>query len=475
MQKKLLKQWRKYVEKELIWCCLNKSFEQDTGKEIDQLLAIKLAQINNSSRRATRLKIFITEKERIMFLAAYIAGVMARADIFLCNPAWGKQEWQQVHSLAVPDLIFGDSPQQKLAHDSISSNSASMNSAIAKELDFQQPLIMIPTGGTSGKVRFVMHTWKTLSASVLGFRQFFDCPKINSFCTLPLYHVSGLMQFMRSFLTEGRLILCSYKAINKTPTFKQQDYFISLVPTQLQILIDTVPEYLTKFKTILLGGAPATPSLVSQGRKLQLPIALTYGMTETASGIVALKPTDFLAGNNSVGEVLPHAQITIKSTKSITETTFDNAFGLLKIKAASLSLGYYPHLFNSELITDDLGYFDQGNYLHLVGRNSQKIITGGENVFPVELENVIWSTKLVTDVCVIGINDRQWGHAITVIYVPRKLDHDLNLLKQQLRLQLANYKQPKYWIEVEHLPRNNRGKVNYQKLREFVSAQLSLS
>lgn len=462
MQDKLLIQWKEYAGKELIWHFLNTGHKQDISKKIDHLILIKLAEIKKLPQRQVRLKIFIAENDNVMFLAAYMAGIIAEADIFLCDPTWGIQEWQQLLNLAIPDLIFGRHFKQKLAH-----SFNGLSSVLMEEPDIQKPLIMIPTGGTSGKVRFVMHTWTTLSTSVFSFQQYFDCSRINSFCALPLYHVSGLMQFMRSFLTGGRLILCSYKSIANIPPFKQRDYFISLVPTQLQFLIDKTPEYLTKFKTILLGGAPPTKFLLNKGRKYKLPIALTYGMTETASGIVALKPADFLAGNESVGKILPHAKITIEATN------VPRNIGSLKIKADSLCLGYYPHIFNSEFITDDLGYFDQEDYLHLVGRNSHKIITGGKNVFPLEVENAIWSTKLVKDICVIGIKNHQWGQAVTAIYIPATPDHELDILKQQLKSQLAKYKQPKHWIAVEKLPRNNRGKLNYQKLKKIAFEKLS--
>ena len=72
---------------------------------------------------------------------------------------------------------------------------------------------MIPTGGTSGKIRFAMHNWETLTASVKGFYRYFGETHVNSFCVLPLYHVSGLMQFMRSFITGGRLLNLPYKAL----------------------------------------------------------------------------------------------------------------------------------------------------------------------------------------------------------------------------------------------------------------------
>ncbi len=319
---------------------------------------------------------------------------------------------------------------------------------------------MIPTGGSSGKIKFAMHNWSTLSASVKGFQKYFNCQEVNSCCTLPLYHVSGLMQFMRSFITQGNLIICPYKLIDKNQiVFNSQEYFISLVPTQLQLLIESSASKLAEFKTVLLGGASISRSLLEEARRYNIPLAPTYGMTETASGIVTLKPEDFLAGNNSNGQVLPHAEVIIKSE--------NNQPDLINIKCDSLCLGYYPNSFDKPdlFATDDLGYLDSKGYLYLIGRNSQKIITGGENVFPAEVESAILATKLVEDVCVVGISDRKWGQVVTAVYVPLQFKQDLDLIKEQVSLQLAKYKQPKKWIEVDTLPRNNRGKVNYEKVK----------
>jgi O-succinylbenzoic acid--CoA ligase len=289
------------------------------------------------------------------------------------------------------------------------------------------------------------------------------------------------MQLMRSLLTQGNLIICPYQLIvTKLINLNKSDYFISLVPTQLQFLLKSTPNCLKKFKTVLVGGAPSRRSLLNTAREYNIPIALTYGMTETASGVVALKPQDFLSGNNSSGQVLPHAQVKIDSTQlanragelSVEPTKpIEQQIGLIQINSAALCLGYYPQLFHPTQVftTDDLGYFDGDGYLHLLGRNSQKIITGGEKVFPAEVEAMIYSTKLVQDVCVVGIRDQKWGEAVTAVYVPLKpvdnLTLNLNLIKQQIRSQLAKYKQPKYWLEVDSIPRNDRGKVNYQQLK----------
>jgi o-succinylbenzoate---CoA ligase len=480
-----------------LWCfendrSSNRSSNRYSNGQLEQLIDVQVARISTlmaeySPVKATKPAIFIVEPKPINFITAFLAGVITEVNVFLCDPAWQLQEWQQVLNLVQPDLIFGDD-QLKSSIKSLRAerNSRQLNTA---DLDHQtefsdrggwtepnRPLVMIPTGGTSGKIKFAMHSWETLTASVKGFQDFFDCQQINSVCTLPLYHVSGLMQLMRSLLTQGNLVICPYQSIaTQLSHLNKSTYFISLVPTQLQFLLESTPNCLQEFKTVLVGGAPSRRSLLHAAREYQIAIALTYGMTETASGVVALKPQDFLAGNNSSGQVLPQAQIKIvnpeaelqpEKPKSSTEQS-----GLILINSTSLCLGYYPQVFSSPqlFLTDDVGYCDQDGYLYLLGRNSQKIITGGEKVFPGEVEAVIYATKLVQDICVIGIPDQKWGEAVTAVYVPLKAVRDfnlnLNLIKQQVRSQLAKYKQPKYWLEVDCIPRNDRGKVDHQQLK----------
>ncbi|MHC5732220.1 MAG: hypothetical protein ACYTXY_50800, partial [Nostoc sp.] len=103
--------------------------------------------------------------------------------------------------------------------------------------------------------KFAIHTWETLISSVQGFTEYFQLIQVNSFCVLPLYHVSGLMQFMRSFTTRGKLAILPFKAVEKGQllNLKQSDFFISLVPTQLQRLLENpeLTEWLSQFNTVL--------------------------------------------------------------------------------------------------------------------------------------------------------------------------------------------------------------------------------
>lgn len=423
-------------------------------------------------------KIILSERNPVRFLAGFIAAASAGCPVFLCNPDWVQAEWQQVFDLVQPDIISSsESGEQVSRGDAENFSHSSLKTQNSKLPD--SSLIMIPTGGSSGKIKFAIHTWETLITSVQGFQEYFQLDKVNSFCVLPLYHVSGLMQFLRSFTSGGKLAIAPFKAIESSENIdiEPEEYFISLVPTQLQRILQN-PEltaWLSRFQTVLLGGAPATIELLEQARRHNIRLAPTYGMTETASQIATLKPEAFLAGNNSCGQILPHAKVNIINESG--DILGKNQTGNLIIKADSLALGYYPDLsvVNNEnkqinFQTDDLGYFDDRSNLNIVGRNSNKIVTGGENVFPAEVEAAILATNLVADVCAIGLPDRQWGQAVTAVYVPSHPEVDPDTLQRAIADKLSKFKRPKYWVKVESLPRNSQGKVNYGQVRKIAIA-----
>lgn len=503
------------------------------GYDINQFNSLTLELFHQLQNYETPPKILLIENNPLKFLATFLAAVTANSKIFLCNPNWVESEWEEVFALVQPDLILSNnlpesilnhiiineaksseaSPQLNQLQNISNLNYVMLNEAkrseaspnlssspfnklqktetnnlnITSQTENCQAKIMIPTGGTSGKIRFAIHTWSTLTASVNGFYRYFDAKPVNSFCILPLYHVSGLMQFIRSLITGGKIAVLPYKSLkttiaeNKFCDYTQnlkfleiQDFFISLVPTQLQFILEKNPSWLAKFKTVLLGGAPAWSTLFVTARQHKIRLAPTYGMTETASQIVTLKPDDFLAGNNSAGKILPHAKVGIRSDKG--ENLPANQTGKIAINAASLCLGYYPKFSqNCEyFLTDDLGFFDSEGYLNIVGRSSKKIITGGENVFPNEVEAAILATQLVTDVCVIGLLDKNWGQVVSAIYVPKNKQISEREIKAAIAEKLSKYKQPKKWISVTHLPRNSQGKINYQQVEKIALTQTKI-
>ncbi len=439
----------KYIENK--WIINNKyySLTQLTQFYINQIL-----KIGNYENKI----VFLGEEEPDKFISIFFASVMTNSCLFLLNPQWQKKELEQVFQLAKPDIIFGSIIPLK-------GN---------KTTDKRFSGIMIPTGGTSGKIKFAIHTWTSLNASVTGFSNYWHKKKINSFCCLPLHHVSGLMQILRSFITKGNLEIVSYQNL-KTNQFlskKYSKYFISLVPTQLKYLLDNNLQFLKQFETVLVGGSATNNDLKHNCRKHKIRLALTYGMTETASGISALKPEDFLKNNDSSGEIMPHAKVLINSQSDPNINKSNNPHlnslsldknklvGNLHIKSQSLFQGYYPSINDNHVFkTDDLGYFDN-NYLYIVGRNSQKIISGGENIYPLEIEQLILETQLVKDVIVKGKKDDYWGEIVTAIYIPLSEDIDVENIKKMMLAKVSSYKIPKLWLKVNHIPRNAQGKIS---------------
>ncbi len=445
--------------------------DRQDNQDVRMLYQNKIVELRKLKIETSHIpNVLLVEKESSKFIASLLAGITTEVNLFLGNPNWQNSELQQVFHIVKPDLILGET------------NFRISDRRTKSQLKISAPIIAIPTGGTSGKIKFAMHNLKTFSASVAGFANYFAINNINSCCILPLYHVSGLMQLFRSLLTKGNFVNFSYTDLKQgtKPDINPQDFFISLVPTQLQFLLETEPMWLGKFHIILLGGAPGWRSLLQKASTYNIPLSLTYGMTETASGISALLPQDFLQGNMSNGKVLPHAQVEIinpqDNTLPLPELSVNRkqeTVGIIKIKSESLYLGYYPHLSDDNyLLTDDLAFFDSQKYLHLVGRNSHKIITGGENVFPYEVESAILATGLVKDVCVIGIVDEQWGQAVTAIFVPQGVKINPKLIRHKMRSRLSAYKHPKYWIPMQSLPRNPQGKIDRLKITTFVQKLL---
>lgn len=329
------------------------------------------------------------------------------------------------------------------------------------------------------------------------------------------------MQFMRSFLSDGQMIVATFKEFEQSDAlaFDSSACFLSLVPTQLARLYQrsNLLSALQAFQAILLGGAPPWPALLTTARQHYLPLAPTYGMTETASQVATLRPSEFLKSSSTgiandsgpahygsnVGSALPHAQISIRSVSG--QPLPPNQTGQITIQAQSLALGYCspngiewmgdPQKIDMSDDTErnasprrvqsnDLGFLDASGYLHVVGRQRDMIISGGENIVPTEVEAAIRSTGLVKDVAVIGVSDRLWGEAVTAIYVPceglgpesqegegrqETTQWGEKSIKAALREMLNRIKHPKYWIAVAALPRNAQGKINRVELGAIAS------
>lgn len=381
----------------------------------------------------------------------YAAAAMTRpARVVFTNPHWQPSQWQQVAQQCDPDLVWGEPPPVTVWR----------SPAPLPPL----PCVLIPTGGSSGTLRWVIHSPFSLTAAVRGFQAYAGLGAIHSFCVLPPYHISGFGQWWRSQLTGGDFYLGDYAALKRGcwPDLPPQHYGLSLVPSQLQTLLHGGgAPWLRSFRFILLGGAPAWPDLLETARAEALPLAPTYGMTETAGQVVTLLPEDFLAGRQDLGSPLPHGHVSLDET------------GAIRVGGLSLAWGYHPPApWSRFLMTDDLGRWQDQGGLEIWGRRSDTIISGGVNVFPAAIAGAIQATGLVEDVAVLGWPDRQWGETVIACYIPRG-DVSEAQLKESIRERLTPPERPQIWLPATHLPRNPQGKLEKPSLIAWVHKHLA--
>lgn len=257
--------------------------------------------ISISNREHLRPRVLIAETDPAHFLAGFWAALLAGWDIALANPRWGAQEWTTTHHLIQPNLVWAASISPQIVQINKNYSSGSDAPSCFDKLDYDkldyknldrkksdQRLILIPTGGSSGQVKFVCHCWHSLVASAVGFGDYFGASKaINAYCVLPLYHVSGLMQAIRTLVSGGQLCLANFKELCQLPASfipqlpRASSTFISLVPTQLERLLRAgKAEWLCQFEGVLLGGAPPWAELLRKAAAANIPVCLSYGMTE---------------------------------------------------------------------------------------------------------------------------------------------------------------------------------------------------
>ncbi|MFI5355921.1 MAG: AMP-binding protein [Opitutales bacterium] len=331
----------------------------------------------------------------------------------------------------------------------------------------------IATGGSSGGLTFARHDELTLGAAARGFAGHFAMPVINAVDVLPPWHVSGLMARVRCAVTGGRHLPWAWKEleVGNFPALGRSDaWVLSLVPTQLQRLLpsSSAVGWLRAFRVILIGGGPVWPALADAAVAAQLPVALSYGLTETAAMVTAQLPAEASRGDRSSGRALPHARIEIcdVTTGALLPA---GATGLVRITGESVMRGYYPaRAADRAFVTADLGWLEADGRVSLAGRRDDVIITGGVKVNPREVEAVLQAAGGLVEVAVIGVPHPEWGEEVVACYVgAMELAPDSPATGQLPRAQ-----RPKRYVRfaAADWPRNAQGKVNRAVLRTAASA-----
>ncbi|MCB8987976.1 MAG: AMP-binding protein [Ardenticatenaceae bacterium] len=241
---------------------------------------------------------------------------------------------------------------------------------------------------------------------------------------LPLYHVGGLAVVWRSCLVGTAVDLHArfdLDAINEALDTKPIT-LISLVPTMLHRLLQARQTWPDTLRLVLLGGAAAPPDLLQQAQAVHLPVATTYGLTEAASQVATMLPQAVTRKPGSVGKPLHGTTLDIVDEHG--RSLPPHTIGEIVVSGPTVMAGYFISDFGlgiseeglqnpkseiRNLHTGDMGYLDEDGDLWVVQRRSDLIVSGGENVYPAEVEAVLRSHTAVANACVVGLPDPEWG------------------------------------------------------------------
>ena len=304
--------------------------------------------------------------------------------------------------------------------------------------------VMFTSGTTAGPKPVALSydnwLWNALgSALALGLD-----PEERWLCPMPLAHVGGLSIQIRSVvygttvLLHGRFNTDGVLAALMDPA--ERVTLVSLVPTMLSRLLDAGLRRPPTLRRVLLGGGPIAPALLARAREADVTVSPSYGMTEACSQIatdgVALLGTELRIADD--GEVLVRGRT---------------------VAAGALGPDGWLH-------TGDLGALDPAGRLVIAGRKADTIVTGGENVAPVEVETVILEHPGVVDAAVFGRADPEWGEAIVAqVVLADGNDVAPEALRAHCEARLAPFKVPKAFEPVAGVPRGTTGKLLRRELR----------
>tara|TARA_B100000029_G_scaffold516400_1_gene629542 strand:+ start:4973 stop:6490 length:1518 start_codon:yes stop_codon:yes gene_type:complete len=326
---------------------------------------------------------------------------------------------------------------------------------------------IIFTSGTTGKPKAVMLTNGNYYWSAVGSAQNLGVDNRDRWLLcMPYYHVGGLSILMRSaiygtcaVIHEGfdQELVNSYLR-NSSITL------LSVVPTMLKRMLEFDDGvFPNTIRAVLVGGGPVSKMLLEKAQLRGLPVLQTYGLTEAASQISTLSHHDAIEKIGSAGKAL--SINTLRVEKNISEEDI----GEILVKGPTVTVGYFAQsdatqktIVDGWLHTGDIGHLDDEGYLFISDRRDDLIVTGGENVYPAEVENVLSNFANIAEAAVIGFPDDEWGQKIIAVLVltQDKIGINATQLKNFLDKNLANYKHPRqFFISEQVLPRTISGKL----------------
>ena len=321
--------------------------------------------------------------------------------------------------------------------------------------------VIMNTSATTGQFKSVPLRWGQIRAHVQASKEVLGkTEQDNWLMVLPLFHVSGLSILLRSLYNGTAVtILPKYDKAQVLKLIESENInMMSLVPTILTQLEPSITHH--KLRVILLGGEFIPMALIDACEKKSLPIYKTYGMTETFSQSVTFSVLDYPHKRDSVGKPLPGMQVRIDKPDA-------DGVGEIHLTGPMVMTGYIDkEPIDGDLNTDDIGYVDEDGFVYILNRRKDLIISGGENIYPKELEDLVYTLPSVKECAVVPVPDPKWGQ-VPALFVAFHDGESMtaDAILSFMTKSLAKYKVPKYVTILSALPRNGTGKIVRNELR----------
>lgn len=335
-------------------------------------------------------------------------------------------------------------------------------------------LAVLFTSGTSGRAKGACLSWSAFEASAVAAAERLG-PAVTRrwLACMPLFHVGGLSIVVRSLLFGGPIRLQSrFDAAAVSDALDSGDIAgVSLVPTMLSRLLDYRAGRAASpgLEVLLLGGAAAPPGLVERSLVAGYPVCLTYGLTEATSQVATARPP--ASGSCSPSPLLALQGTDIRIVVEDRIAAVGEA-GEILVRGPTVMIGYLNDpaatartLRDGWLYTGDVGYLDADGGLHVLDRRDDLVVTGGENVYPAEVEAVLLEYPSVSEAGVTGVADADLGASVAAwVVASAGSSIDIAALAEHCRNRLAGFKRPREIRVVDSLPRTAAGKLQRRKL-----------
>ncbi|SHF81964.1 acyl-CoA synthetase [Ornithinibacillus halophilus] len=345
------------------------------------------------------------------------------------------------------------------------------------ELNESDPLAMIYTGGTTGRPKGVVLSHRSILWNALNTIVSWNLSDEDVTLTcLPMFHTGGINVYtLPLLLIGGKVVISSSfepeKAIEDLLYHKCT--VVLFVPTMYHMIIQTRKFQESSFpnmKLFVSGGAPCPHKIYDAFREKGLAFKEGYGLTEAGPNNFFISHEETAERVGSVGK--PMLFNDIKIMKEDGSKALPNEVGELWIRGYH-SFEYYwnrkdetDHTMKEGWIhTGDLAKQDEDGYVYIVGRKKDMIITGGENVYPLEIEHWLESNNDIVEAAVVGLPDEKWGEVVTA-FVVTKVPLSEEDLKDYCNQKLTRYKVPKKFHLIDELPKTHVGKINKALLKE---------